>query len=149
MADENQTKFERVEDFASYYANNVQFEASAWDLKLIFGQLDQSQQPVVVEQHTAMTMPWSHAKIMAYFFIVNIIIHQGQHGMINIPSAVIPPRPNPLDPELDEVGRKTIGYLAWVHDQFFSPSPYLPPEVSAASPVPADAPVPAVPQVRL
>jgi hypothetical protein len=50
-----------------------------------------------------------------------------------VPSAVLPPRPNPLDPELDEAGRKTINYLAWVHDQFFSPNPYVPPGVSEAS----------------
>lgn len=151
MPDENgnQTNFERTDDFASCYANHVQYEASSWDLKLIFGQLDQSKHPLAVEQHTAITLPWTHAKIMAYFLIVNIMIHQGQDGMISMPPTVLPPRPNPLEPDLDEAGRRTISYLAWVYDQFFGPNPYLPPEVMGASSEPADARIPMPPPVRL
>ena len=51
----------RDEEFASLYANNVQLESSVWDLKIMFGQLDQAKGPNVINQHTAMTM--SHTQI--------------------------------------------------------------------------------------
>lgn len=117
--------FKRDEDFASLYANNLQFEASVWDLKMIFGQLDQAKS--VVEQHTAMAISWPQAKITAYFVLLNVLIHQSQNGPIQLPSRVIPKRPDPADPELNEGGKKVIEYLAWVHDQFFSDHPYVPP----------------------
>lgn len=53
----------RHEEFTSLYANNVQFEWSQLDLKLIFGQLDQSRGKAQIEQHTAMTIPWMIAKL--------------------------------------------------------------------------------------
>ena len=119
--------FRRNEEFESLYANNVQFEASVWDLKMIFGQLDQAKGPSVVDQHTAVAVSWPEAMIAAYFMIVNIVSYQSRNGPIQIPRVVIPPRPDPSDPSLDEAGKKLIEYLAWVHDQFFGPSPFVPP----------------------
>ena len=37
--------FIRDPDFTSLYANNIRIERSVWDLKLIFGELDQSVLP--------------------------------------------------------------------------------------------------------
>jgi hypothetical protein len=54
--------FQRVDDFNSYYANNIQFEWSQFDLKLIFGQLDQSAGKVRVEQHSAVTRSLGSSK---------------------------------------------------------------------------------------
>lgn len=86
--------FERVEDFYTDYANNVYLESSAWDLKLIFGQLDQSTNPVTTEQRAAITIPWSQAKILNYFLGIHIRAHEMDTGArITIPKNVIPPEP--------------------------------------------------------
>ena len=46
--------YQRDEEFAYLYANNVRFESSAFDLKMIFGELDQSgKDGLTVIQHTA------------------------------------------------------------------------------------------------
>ena len=89
MPDAPGIKFEREEDFTTLYANNTQFEASAWDLKIIFGQLDQSKADALIQQHTAMTLSWTHAKLMAYFLLVNVIAQQARTGFISVPPAVI------------------------------------------------------------
>ena len=63
---EQSTAIERsqTEDFRNTYANNVLFETSVWDLKMIFGQLDQRLGQNAVVQHTAVAVPWPQVKIM-------------------------------------------------------------------------------------
>jgi hypothetical protein len=126
-------EFKHDEDFTSLYANNISFESSVWDLKMLFGQLDQSQGAgnPVVEQHTAMTVPWPQIKLMAYYLVVNLALHQNQSGNIRVPAGVLPPRPDPSDPALDENGKNLCAYLVWVHNQFFGSDPYIPPGVDA------------------
>lgn len=90
---------ELEEDFASLYANNVAYEASVWDLKLIFGQLDQNvaerqQGQTTVDYHTAITLPWSTVKTMVYFLRVNLAGHEAEAGPVKLPERVVPPRPN-------------------------------------------------------
>jgi hypothetical protein len=91
-----ETQYKHDEDFASLYANNVRFESSVWDLKLIFGQLDQSTGGEEVEQHTAMTLPWTTAKLMVHFLQLNIAIYELENGKIRINPRVFPPEPAPL-----------------------------------------------------
>jgi hypothetical protein len=117
----------RDEEFASLYANNVQLESSVWDLKIMFGQLDQAKGPNVINQHTAMTMSWPAAKIAAYYLLLHIVGHQSVNGPIQLPTGVIPPRPDSADASLDEPGKKLVEYFAWIHDQFFGPNPFVPP----------------------
>jgi hypothetical protein len=125
--------FTRDEDFTSLYANNVRYESSAWDVKIIFGQLDQSggAGKTIVEQHTAVTVTWPNAKIMAYFLLANCLIQQSQTGPIQIPLAVIPPRPEPSDEAWATSDKNMVNYLRWIHDQFFGQNPYTPPGVDA------------------
>jgi hypothetical protein len=121
------TSYERDENFISLYANNVRFEISAWDLKMIFGQLDQSKSPQVVEQHTAITMPWSTALITAYLLVVNLIIHQTSEGhAIHIPERVIPAKPDLSAPEMTDADKTTAEYIVWVHEQFFGRNALMP-----------------------
>ncbi len=130
--DEQQTGtllFRRDDDFASLYANNIQFETSAWDFKIIFGQLDQRDNKSSVDQHTSITIPWPTAKLMAYFLAVNVLLHQRENGAINMPNSVIPARPGISNEALAPLGKDIVGYLAWIHDQFFSADPYIPPGV--------------------
>ena len=79
-----------VEELSSDYANNVRFEASVWDLKLIFGEYSNSA-PQNVEWHTSITIPWAQAKLMLYYLEANVIAHEAQVNKINIPQAMIPP----------------------------------------------------------
>jgi hypothetical protein len=77
------------------YANNVSFEPSLWDLKLIFGQLDQHGETPSVDWHTAATIPWLCAKIVSYYLQMNIAGYEAGNGKIRIPAEAIPP---PIDP---------------------------------------------------
>ena len=87
--------FKHAEEFVSLYANNVQIEQSVWDLKLVFGQLDQSQPSVFVEQHTAMTIPWIQAKLLSYFIDLHLEAYESVNGKIRVPTEVLPPEPVP------------------------------------------------------
>jgi hypothetical protein len=127
----DQPKLETVrsEEFENLYSNNVQFEATLWDLRLFLGQVDLGDQKIV--QHTAVNLPWPQAKIAAYFMLVNVVIHQALNGPTVIPQSVIPPRPDPSDPANAQFNKGTLEYLGWIHDQFFGTDPYVPPAVAA------------------
>ena len=95
-----QPKFERDEDFASLYANNVWYEPSVWDLKLIFGQLDQLKSPNVVTQHTAIAVSWMQVKLMIYFLQIQLAAYEFQNGNVKLPEGILPPPPEPLPSEI-------------------------------------------------
>jgi len=118
----------RDEEFTSLYASNVQFESTLWDLKLLFGEVDIAQSRIT--QHTSIALSWPQAKIAAYFMIVNVIFNQNNIGPVVIPPNLVPPAPDPNDPNLDANSKKLAAYLSWVHKQFFG-DPYIPPEVKA------------------
>jgi hypothetical protein len=82
--------FQRTDGFVEKYANNIRFESSVWDIRILFGLLNQSLTPATVDQHTAMNVPWAQAKLMAYFLQVNVIFHEIANGTINIPDAIMP-----------------------------------------------------------
>jgi hypothetical protein len=88
------------EDFLTLYANNVQVEASVWDLKVIFGNLDQSKQPNQIMQHTAIHLPWIQIKILSYFLPLVVALQEHQFGKIDVPMAVRPPDPAEFKSEL-------------------------------------------------
>jgi hypothetical protein len=85
----------RHENYENWYSNNVQYQQSEWDLKLVFGQLDWSDDHYVVEQHTAITMAWLQAKLMHYFLSVQLGAYEMSHGKIPIPAGAMPPEPQP------------------------------------------------------
>jgi hypothetical protein len=86
-------QFELADEVYEAYANNVYYEASSWDLKLIFGQLDQSGGKVRIVQHSAITVPWSLVKIMVYWLRGQIEAHELVNGKIHVPPPVIPIAP--------------------------------------------------------
>jgi hypothetical protein len=81
----------RSEDFNSYYANNVQFELSAFDLKFILGSLDQRGGKIAVEQFAEVSITWVEAKLLSFYLQVNIAAHEAEDGKIVIPKRLIPP----------------------------------------------------------
>lgn len=119
MADDNSTpsplQWVRTADFADVYANNVRFESSVWDLKSVFGVLDQGTPnnvaiPPSVRFHTAIAVPWVQAKIMAYNMYLNVMFHEHTDGTIKIPASVMPPSLETLIPTMAETpeGRQLI-----------------------------------------
>jgi hypothetical protein len=127
MADEMKVKIERADDFADLYANNVRFESSVWDLKLLFGNLDLSNTPPeIISLHTSVTIPWPTAKIAAYLLAMNVVLHQSEQGNLNVPQRVLPPRPDPDNPDLAMLNKEVIKYIAWIWDQFFGANPHIP-----------------------
>jgi hypothetical protein len=88
----------RSDDFVQRYANNTFFEGSVWDLKIIFGELDQKLGPNVVMQHTALTLPWAQAKILSHFLRVHLAGYEAEHGRIEIPKNIL----NEISPALPE-----------------------------------------------
>jgi hypothetical protein len=80
-----------LNDVAPVYANNVRFEMTAWDLRLLFGQLmPSSEGQGQVEWHTDVTVPWAQAKLMHLFLGINLTLYERENGKISIPLAVLP-----------------------------------------------------------
>jgi hypothetical protein len=112
-----QVLYVREEDFEALYANNVLSEASVWDLKVIFGILDQSVQPNRVMQHTSINLPWTQAKVLSYFLRILLAVHELQNGKISIPAAIVPPDPSTItSPEITPEVREAVGkiYKDWL-----------------------------------
>src|ERR1700678_738157 len=87
--------FTRHENFESWYSNNVQFFASEWDLKLIFGEMEQQDGKIIVQQHTAIVESWLQVKIMHYWLTLQLAVYEFAHGTIPVPPSVMPPEPAP------------------------------------------------------
>jgi hypothetical protein len=102
---QNLLQYERTDDFISTYANNAFFEGSAWDLKIIFGQLDQSGAQAVIKQNLAVTIPWAQAKLALYYLRLQIEAIEIQSGKITIRNDLLPPEPPPLTPEEEAIPR--------------------------------------------
>jgi hypothetical protein len=79
----------------------VRYEYSLWDLKLIFGQLDQSSGKEVVRQHTEITLPWNGVKLMIYYLEQNLAAYELESGRITLNPRIIPPEILPLTPDLE------------------------------------------------
>ncbi|MGO8788129.1 MAG: DUF3467 domain-containing protein [Terriglobia bacterium] len=115
------------EDFWEGYANNVLMEPNVWDLKLIFGQLDQRQGPNVVVQHTAITLPWNQVKVLLYLLKLNVDIYEMLNGKISFPKGIIRPPVPPTDDQLAEMPRATevFEYAKKSFEKLLSETPEL------------------------
>ena len=90
MPDESVTHPDRTRDFVERYANNVRFESTFWDLKILLGVYDQSVPRPNFFVHTAMHLPWAQAKLVAYYLYMNTLFHEASSGEIPIPAGMIP-----------------------------------------------------------
>jgi hypothetical protein len=80
-----------LDDVVPVYANNVRFEMTAWDLRMLFGQLmPNSEGQGQVDWHTDVTVPWAQAKLMHLYLGMNLTLHERENGKITIPAAVLP-----------------------------------------------------------
>ena len=115
----------RGDDFVSRYANNFQLESSSFDLKMIFGLLDQSaaaQTPpkVTVEQHTSINLAWPEAKLFIYFLQVHLAGYESANGKVKIPTEAIPPDfpTNPPPPFDTPQGRAAFDIFRKIRAEF-------------------------------
>ena|ERR1039458_42906 len=84
-------QFTRAQNFLARYANNVNYETSVFDLKIVFGELAQPiGKKAFVEQHTSVTLSWLEAKIAALFLCMNVAMHENKFGTLDIPSGTLP-----------------------------------------------------------
>jgi hypothetical protein len=104
------------DDLTTDYANNVAFETTVWDLKLIFGEY--SDQDKGVEWHTSMTIPWAQAKVMQYYLQINLEAYEQQHGKIKVPSPMLPPEPPP-PPDPNDPATKAFYEIVRRHREKF------------------------------
>ena len=118
-----ESNMKRDEDFVSLYANHVFFEPSVWDLKVVFGQLSQDEGRAIIEQHTAITIPWPTAKLMSYFLNTQLLIHEGDNGRIQLPDGVLPPELEfPEDLESDPKAQAALETLRKMREAFITAS---------------------------
>jgi hypothetical protein len=96
--------FQRAEDFRSFYANSVLTDANAWDVKLIFGQIDEVDNERAIKQNVAVSMSFGLAKLTLYWIEAAIIAHEIETGRrVGIRDNVLPPPLTPLSPEQEKV----------------------------------------------
>jgi hypothetical protein len=114
--------FKRHENFENWYANNVQYFPTEWDLKLVFGQVDWEQGKMLVEQHTGMTVDWLQAKMMLYFLTLQVGVYEMQYGELQVPASVVPPEP--LPPSTEDLksypaGNRVFEFIKKIREQMF------------------------------
>jgi len=82
---------DELDDVVPVYANNVRFEMTAWDLRMLFGQLMPiSEGRGQVDWHTDVTIPWAQAKLMHLYLGMNLTLYERENGKITIPVSVMP-----------------------------------------------------------
>jgi uncharacterized protein DUF3467 len=89
----SEIKRERTADFVSRYANYSHLESSVWDLKILFGEFDQSAKGAAVPVNASVTLPWAQVKVLAYFLRVHVTAYEADQGRIKIPAGIIPEVP--------------------------------------------------------
>src|SRR6266851_907863 len=96
----SETHQAKNEEMTTDYANNVMFEPSIWDLKLIFGEF--SQRTGSVDWHTSITLPWAQVKLMIYYLQANVAAYEINEGKIRVPNPALPPEWPVITPEQAE-----------------------------------------------
>jgi hypothetical protein len=105
-------------DFETVYANNSLLELSVYDLKILFGQIEQHTGRTVVGWHTAVTMPWMQAKILSYFLRLQLSWYEKSYGSITVPENVRPPKPE-IPADANPAAREYYEWAQKVHEEIF------------------------------
>ena len=116
-----QDRSKRDKRAESQYANNVAYEPSVWDLRLVFGALLQRLGQTDVDWHTAVTIPWAQAKIMDYYLRLNLVIQEKNNGPISVPPAMVPKLTAPTEEQAktDPSTLDTFEAFERIHDELF------------------------------
>ena len=118
--------YRRREDFAEFYANNVLYQPSAWDLKLVFGELDQSLGENVVVQSCGITVPWRQVKVGIYFLQFHLTAYESAHGRVSVPKGVV--REIPTQPPKEVTDKSPDAEKSWkqlrkLYEDFIAANP--------------------------
>ena len=113
-------KTEHVENFTSLYANSAIFEPTAWDLRIVFGQVEPNTE--VVKQQVAITIPWAQAKLALYYLRAHVELMEEQTGKIGIRRDIIPSELPPLTSEQgkDPVARRAHELVQRLRAEFIA-----------------------------
>jgi hypothetical protein len=117
--------FSRSESFRNEYSNNSLLQSSARDLKILFGELDQTKGPNTVLQHTGITLSWPQAKVMSYYLQIHLAIHELEYGRTTLPKGVIVDVPEPSPEMIKQYPQALEVYEAVLklHDAFLASNP--------------------------
>lgn len=115
-----QSRSYRANDFFETYANQATYESSVWDLKIIFGQLDQSSGAGRVKQTLAVTIPWTQAKLAVFSLKLLVTGMELQNGKIQIRPDLLPVEAPALTPdqENDPLARATHEAYKRLREEF-------------------------------
>jgi hypothetical protein len=116
----------RLDEFTSKYANNVFLESTNWDLKLLFGEFDVGENTVLM--HSAMTLPWTQVKILAYLLHIHIAAHEAEFGRIVLPKNAVLEIPEQMPKELAETssdGGKSWPSIRRLYENFITANPEI------------------------
>lgn len=122
----NELEKKRLDDFVSRYANNVSLESTAWDLRLVFGQVDLAENTLL--QHTSMTIPWPQMKVLSYLIQVHLAGYEADNGRIPLPKEAVTPIPKDLPKELVGVNPETWKAMHRLYVDFVAANPEINPE---------------------
>ena len=124
-------EYSKIEDFKNEYANNVFLESSAWDLKLNFGQFDQSRGTNAVVQYLGVTLPWPQVKMLIYFLRLHLDVQEINNGHVSVPKNVIPQIPAPSKETIKQNpdAKKIFEAISKLYNEFVSMNPETVPEI--------------------
>lgn len=120
VSNQEQNFHRRSDDFTTAYSNNFQLEQTVFDLRIIFGELAQSEGKSYVEQHTSVTIPWIQVKLLSYFLQVNLLGYESLHGKIKIPEELIPQVVTKPSTETDPKVLAIFELISKLREQFVS-----------------------------
>jgi len=100
------------------YANTSVLELSVYDLKILFGQIEQHTGRTVVDWHTAVTMPWMHVKILLYWLRLQLSWYEATYGTVKVPDVVRPPVPE-MSEDATIVTKEYVESMQKLHVEIF------------------------------
>lgn len=112
---------ERAADFVARYANNIRYESTVFDLKLVFGETNILEHGELIKQHTAVTIPWAVVKLLQFYLRVNLAIHELYNGPVKIPPQQIPlafPEPSPETIKAEPKSQQSYETVSRMRDEF-------------------------------
>src|SRR5438093_3601086 len=112
--DPNAIKIQRADDYRLIYANNVVSDATAWDVRLTFGQFDKLTDGALVNiQQLSVTITYELAKYMMFWLELQVIAHEIEMGRrVGLRPSVIP---NEVPPVAEE--DKNNPNIVKLHDE--------------------------------
>jgi hypothetical protein len=110
--------------FIAGYANNVMVESNTFDLRLVFGVLDQRNPlKAAVDQFAGINLSWPEVKLLIFWMQIHVAGFEKENGKIKIPTTALPPDvgssilPTQLD---NEKGRESIELIRKMRADFIA-----------------------------